>query len=285
MRALRNWVRVFFGFSRTETNGFLILLPLTTMVLFSAPLYEALYPAPPPVADQHRLDSLLKTLVWETPDTTQPRMIAFDPNQVSDSLLVRMGLSPRMAERWINFRNKGAQFRTWQDVSKLYGIDSSWVHRAIPFMRFPVPKSYQFTRKKKEQSPVDINLADTTQLDAVYGIGAALARRITNYRSRLGGFVRMEQLYEVYGLDSVVVKTLMKKFFVSSDFSPVKISWQQATAEELSKHPYIRRKEAQAIAAWCMQHKGKLSVADLTQIHGISAEWIQRIQPYLQQDP
>ncbi len=285
MRALRNWVRVLFGFSRTETNGFLILLPLTTMVLFSAPLYEALYPAPPLVADQHRLDSLLKTLVWETPDTTQPRMIAFDPNQVSDSLLVRMGLPLRMAERWINFRNKGAQFRTWQDVSKLYGIDSSWVHRAIPFMRFPVPKSYQFTRKKKEQSPVDINLADTTQLDAVYGIGAALARRITNYRSRLGGFIRMDQLYEVYGLDSVVVKNLMKKFFVSADFSPVKISWQQATAEELSKHPYIRRKEAQAIAAWCMQHKGKLSVADLTQIHGISAEWIQRIRPYLQEDP
>ncbi|HQQ96142.1 MAG TPA: helix-hairpin-helix domain-containing protein [Cyclobacteriaceae bacterium] len=285
MRALRHWVSVFFGFSRTETNGFLILLPLTTVVLFSAPLYEAFYPAPLPVADQHRLDSLLKTLVWETPDTTPPPMITFDPNQVSDSMLVRMGVSPRMAERWINFRNKGGQFRTWQDVNKLYGIDSSWVNRAIPFMRFPVPKSHQFARKKKEESPVDINLADTIQLDAVYGIGPALARRITNYRSRLGGFVRMEQLYEVYGLDSVVVKTLMKRFFVSSDFSPVKISWQQATAEELSKHPYIRRKEAQAIAAWCMQHQGKRTLADLAQIHGISAEWIQRIQPYLRDDP
>lgn len=284
MRALRHWVRMFFGFSRTETNGFLILLPLTTIVLFSAPLYEAFYPVHPPVADQHRLDSLLKTLVWETPDTTPPPMIAFDPNLVSDSMLVRMGLSPRTAERWINFRNKGGQFRTWKDVNKLYGIDSSWVNRAIPFMRFPVPKSYQFTREKKEQSPVDINLADTTQLDAVYGIGAALARRITNYRSRLGGFVRMEQLYEVYGLDSMVVKTLMKRFFVATDFRPVKISWQQATAEQLSRHPYIRRKEAQAIAAWCMHHKGKRTLADLAQIHGISAEWIQRIEPYLQDD-
>jgi len=285
MRKLRHWIKVFFGFSRTETNGFLILLPFTIIVLFSAPLYQAFLPTPLPLNDQARLDSLLKTLVWETTDTTPPALFAFDPNQVSDSGLMRMGLSTRMSERWVNFRNKGGQFRTWQDVNKLYGIDSAWVQRAIPYMRFPVRKSFKTTRRQTDQTPLDINEADTIQLDDVYGIGPALARRITTYRNRLGGFIRMEQLYEVYGLDSGVVKALMKRFFVAPHFTATRISLQAATANEFSKHPYVRRKEAQAIVAWRMQHQGKITLADLEQIHGITAAWVQRMEPYLRPEP
>lgn len=285
MRALRHWIKVFFGFSRTETNGFLILLPLTAIVLFSAPLYQAIYPKRAPANDDARLDSLLKTLVWETKDSIPPVLFAFDPNLVSDSMLIRMGLSARMAGRWVNFRNKGGQFRTWHDVNKLFGIDSGWVQRAIPYMRFPVAKTFKSAKAQANQTLLDINEADTIQLDAVYGIGPALARRITTYRNRLGGFISMDQLHEVYGLDSVVVKNLKKKFFVAPDFKPLRISLQEATAEELSRHPYVHWKEATAIVAWRMQHKGKITRSDLEQIHGITTGWVLRIEPYLLVEP
>jgi DNA uptake protein ComE-like DNA-binding protein len=284
MHFIRHWVRIFFGFSRTETNGFLILLPLTALVLFSVPVYEAWHTPPPLASDDALLDSLLKTLVWEVADTTPHVLMAFDPNQVSDSLLIRMGLSGRMAERWVNFRNKGGHFRSPWDVKKLYGIDTSWVQRAIPYMQFPLRKPITY-KKKQEEPPIDINLADTIQLDGVYGIGPSLARRITTYRYRLGGFVSMDQLHEVYGLDSSVVSTLRKKFFIAVDFTPLQMPLQSATAEELSRHPYIKRKEAQAIVTWRLQHQGILVLSDLEKIHGITAAWILRVKPYLQIEP
>ena len=40
MSRLRAWIRSFFGFSRTETNAFLILLPLMVVLIFSEPIYR-----------------------------------------------------------------------------------------------------------------------------------------------------------------------------------------------------------------------------------------------------
>ncbi|HYC84903.1 MAG TPA: hypothetical protein VEB86_06760, partial [Chryseosolibacter sp.] len=40
MERLRQWVRNWLGFSRTEVNGFLILLPLMIVLILSEPLYR-----------------------------------------------------------------------------------------------------------------------------------------------------------------------------------------------------------------------------------------------------
>ncbi len=54
---------------------------------------------------------------------------------------------------------------------------------------------------------VDINTADETQLDALPGIGPALARRIVEYRASHGRFSSVDQLLEVSGIGE---KTLAK---------------------------------------------------------------------------
>ena len=80
----------------------------------------------------------------------------------------------------------------------------------LPFVQIEerVPdmtKSFVPFEKKayvKKTVIVDINTANSAQLDEVKGIGGGtFAKRIIKYRERLGGFYKTEQLMEVYGLD------------------------------------------------------------------------------------
>ena len=40
MKRLRQLIRNFFGFSRMETNAFLLFIPLISIILFSEPVYR-----------------------------------------------------------------------------------------------------------------------------------------------------------------------------------------------------------------------------------------------------
>ena len=61
---------------------------------------------------------------------------------------------------------------------------------------------------------LDINEATALDLQEVYGIGPVYSKRIVKFRNVRGGFVHMDQLYQVYGLDTTVVKAMKVLFSV-----------------------------------------------------------------------
>lgn len=52
---------------------------------------------------------------------------------------------------------------------------------------------------------LELNLVDAEGLQQLRGVGPVLSERIVRFRDALGGFLCIEDLYEVYGLDSIVV--------------------------------------------------------------------------------
>ena len=128
---------------------------------------------------------------------------------------------------------------------------------------------------------LDLNLADTAQLDKVYGIGKKLSERIVKYRNRLGGFISINQLKEVYGLDSTVVKNVFEKFVVIENYLPTQLDINSATDKELGSHPYLSFKLAKAIAAYRFQHGQFTSLDDLTKVQLLTEDDFKRIKPYL----
>jgi competence protein ComEA len=292
MSGIKRWVTKYFGFSRAETNGFLILLPLMTVVIFSEPVYhwwlDSLYR---PADNTKRLDSLVA--LWNTPRPADSAEVShrdfpFDPNTASAGDFVSLGLPKKMAQRIIAYRAKGGRFRIKSDLKKIYGIDSIWLALHYPFVTLP-EKTERPERKPADRSrklPVaairfDLNNADTSQLIGVYGIGSRLARRITAYRSRLGGFISLDQLTEIYGLDSAVIIELKKKAFIAVDFSPRQININRAGKKELSRLPYISFSLANSIASYRFSHGDFQSLDDLMRLVLMDKLTFQRIKPYL----
>ncbi|MDL5049234.1 helix-hairpin-helix domain-containing protein [Oscillatoria amoena NRMC-F 0135] len=216
-----------------------------------------------------------------------PQLFRFDPNTVTHAELASLGFSSRLANQLINYRNKGGRFQSAQDLLKLYEMDSVLYNHLAPYIVIPevnarVRESGPGTKKAELTiAPFDLNLADTTQLIAVKGIGTVLSKRIIKYRDLLGGFVDKNQLFEVYGLDSLVVQRLTKQSFIHHDFKPRAINLNEASEAELAAHPYLSKAMARAIVTYRFQHGVFHSVDDLAELKSIPLESLHKAKPYL----
>lgn len=56
------------------------------------------------------------------------------------------------------------------------------------------------TKTTRSVSTIELNTADSATLETLPGIGPAFAARIMKYRTLLGGYLKVEQLKEVYGM-------------------------------------------------------------------------------------
>jgi competence protein ComEA len=295
MKKLKALIMVTFGFSRSEARAFIILLPLVFLIVFSEPVYRAwsLSGKPDDFDDARKLDSLVATWDWDVPNVEnvddEAALFHFNPNNVSLAGMDSLGIPTHVGLRIERYRLKGGKFRIRSDLRKMYGFDSILYVRLEPFIDLParLPKKEWPalpSTTSKPRPPVarfDLNTADTAVLNTVYGIGPALAKRIVTYRERLGGFVLPEQLYEVWGLDSIVVQRTLAISEISWTFVPRAININKATEAELASHPYIRGKSARLIVTYRFQHGDFASIGDLEKINLIDSKTFNRIKPYL----
>ena len=99
--------------------------------------------------------------------------------------------------------------------------------------RPPLPQKPQQDLK---ELVVDINTASATEWDALPGIGEVLSKRVVNYRAALGGFVSVDQVANVYGLDSAWVDDNRKRLKVQAGSHEV-LCLDSLTFKALVKHP------------------------------------------------
>lgn len=88
----------------------------------------------------------------------------------------------------------------------------------------------------------DLNRALATDLKKIRGIGPVLSERIIKYGHSLNGYSDINQLYRVYGLDSIVVDRIKEAFEIRSD-TIIPMNIRLASREELSTLPYLSQSE------------------------------------------
>ena len=126
-------------------------------------------------------------------------------------------------------------------------------------------------------SPPSETISAMVQL---YNIGPVIARRILKYRSLLGGYVRKEQLREVYGIDSARYNDIAPHLTVDpSRITPIDIN--TADIDRLKRHPYLDYYQAKAIIRLREEKGAYAGVRDILNIPIIDSETFTRIEPYL----
>lgn len=305
MKKVSSWIRRYFSFSKGEARAFLPLLLVLVGLVLSPWLFRRLPRPYDPTADQILLDSLVAKMEESRPSAppgpAPAELRRFNPNQLGVEEWQRLGVPRSVAQRIINYRSKAGDYRYRTDLRKIYGLTDSLYQRLYPYMDLPAeiparqeppPREQTYARREPEErrpfarrrfeiTPFDINQADTVQLKQIRGIGSKLSARIIAFRSRLGGYHRIEQLEEVFGLPVEMVDSLRKYSFVATDYIPDRIPLNAATIDELRGHPYISPLVARAIVAYREQHGPYQQVEEILKIKLIDEKLFRKLQPYL----
>ena len=142
----------------------------------------------------------------------------------------------------------------------------------------------------KKDTILDLNSADTTELKYLRGIGSYVAKRIVQYREKLGGYASVEQLREIdvlcrYDKDSAYAfkfDSVLPHLVVNTD-SVHKMPVNRMSAGALSKHPYLRFDQAKAVYE---QRRRKFNLKTIDDIRPLIGDSLAtKIQPYLDFTP
>ena len=131
---------------------------------------------------------------------------------------------------------------------------------------------------------VDLNTADTFELQQLRGIGPAFARRIVNYRDRLRGFNDPKQLLEVFGMDTARFASIEPNLKVTKDsIRPIDIN--TVTFKELLRHPYFPFAITKNIMIYRQKNKTFKTLEELKNIQGVNDSLFSRMIIYLRIGP
>lgn len=223
---------------------------------------------------------------------------AFDPNTADSTQLLRLGLQPWQVRNIYKYRAAGGIYRDKTDFARLYGLTVKQYRELEPYIRIsadyqpastlvnstqakpeetPSPTNYHYQTKINAGETVVLNLADTTELKMVPGIGPYFARKIVQYGQRLGGYVSIDQLDEIDDFPSEA-----KAYLVIREAHPQKLNVNKLSLNELKRHPYISFYMARAITDYRRLHGPIHSLQDLRLSKDFPPEVIARLEPYVE---
>ena len=294
---MKEWLLAYATFSRKERLGVGVLLFLIGLV-WLLPAWWGTQGGKENRGYTVRADSVLGPAT-----VALTKLHRFDPNKISDREWLAFGVPDRTVRMIRNYLQKGGRFRKPASLLSIYGMDTPLAMRLIPFVHIdeaePSRSPYRYSgnarldittidprfRKPPRQplGAVDINSADSAELEALPWIGEKLAGRIIRFREGCGGLYAIDQLAGIYGLsDTVFLHFRPYLRLGKKELRGLRINvWN---ADSLSTHPYIQYRQAKAIVAYRTQHGAYRSADDLLKITAVDSLWLEKIRPYLKLD-
>ena len=282
-------------FSKSERNGIIVLL-IIMFILIGIMSFFNVNESSIPEIDFSEFEQEVSDFERQftssnlTPSNTNRNkpshltLFPFNPNSTKKEDWKRLGLSNKVINTIQKFVRNGGEFRTKQDFKRIYGITENDYQRLEPFMVIPKKE-----KKKKEdvQPPpekkllVALNVSNERELQEIQGVGPVFSKRIVQYRELLGGYYKIDQIKEVYGIDQDAFEEISSQLTLT-DTLLKKININLCDAKKLMTHPYINDWNlANAIINYRKTHGPYSSVSSLKNIHLVKEQWLHQIQPYL----
>ena len=207
----------------------------------------------------------------------------FDPNKYQKEDWMKLGLTERQTEVILKFSKRG--LRSAEDLKKIFVLPKVLFDLIEDSLYFPA-QEYDSNRSSQEQVEVEndlivqLNSATNNELERIPGIGPYFAKKMIEYREKLGGFVGKEQLLEIWKFDEVKYNEVAD-FIVLGDIPLSKININTVSIEVLSDHPYISYSVANSIVKMRIHHHYS-AVEDIKKSVLIDEELFRKLKPYLE---
>lgn len=221
----------------------------------------------------------------------KPTIYPFNPNFITDYKGYKLGMSLAEIDRLLAYRKQNRFVNSAEEFQAVTKVSDSLLKTISPYFKFPDwvkhKKEYTATYANKDYSKtakitiLDINEATKEDLMKVYGIGDKISDRILEQKNKLGAFVSMEQMEDVWGLSPEVIEKLGQHFEVKSTSKIKRININNATVKELAQFPFFRYALAKEIVIYRSMN-GDIKIEDLTKIKGFPVDKIKIIALYLE---
>lgn len=268
--------------------GIIIVLQLVYYFIDFSPIQEQESDKQQWLALQTEVDSLklLKS-------NEKPTIYLFNPNFISDYKGYKLGMSVDEIDRLLAFRKQNKYVNSAQEFQAVTKVSDSLLNAIAPFFKFPdwvnqkkgntQYKSFsdKTFAKKEKIVVIDINQATQEDLIKISGIGEAISLRILTQKEKLGGFVSMEQMKEVWGLSPEVILNLNKYFAVTKLPNLNKIDINNASLKELSTFFYFKKDLARQIVKYRSMNGDFKNIEDLIKINDFPVDKAKYITLYL----
>lgn len=214
----------YFSFTKKERNAVFILLTILVLLIVAPYLVPAkkmtisidenLQQQLDKYLQQHPRENRYETTSFtdSVPDTqtTSHELFAFDPNTLNKEGFKKLGLSDKVANTIINYRNKGGYFKTAGDIRKIYGLSKTDADRLVKYIKIASSKNSQLEERQEIRQPasykqtackpINVNTATAEEWKTLPGIGEVLGNRIVKFRAKLGSFKSIDDIRKTYGL-------------------------------------------------------------------------------------
>ncbi len=307
-----------FGFSHSEIRGFFVLLLIMIFLLFLPFLVDFFWNKNKKIENTEKLNQIVAQLIQNdstdeqnsyvnypkyqkkyypkkerkqrTEKSNIPKeLFEFNPNEISIEQWEKLGVRNKIAQNIRKYIDKGGKFRTKESLKKVYGFPNELYEELEPYINIPKEekdkKEENIAEKKSKKSKnievFDLNLADTTTLMQISGVGLKTALSIIKYRNKLGGFTSLEQLDEVYILKKrpEVIEEIKK--YAQINKNAIKIFINSISEEELSKNPNFKDGMARIIINYRKQHGNFRNISDFKNIKVVTPDFLEKIAPLL----
>jgi DNA uptake protein ComE-like DNA-binding protein len=180
------------------------------------------------------------------------------------------GIYPSVALKILKAIKHNPNIRSLSELCAKTSLDSAIILQTL---------NEAVKKEKVKKYNIDLNRADSTELESLPGIGGKTARRIIRYRDRLGGYINKFQLLEIKYFDSSILLNNNVTFII--DHAAItKIDINHCEMAILYRHPYIGKDFAKIIWAYKNAHF-PLTMNKFNEILGIPRETSVKLTPYL----
>lgn len=199
-------------FTRSERRGIVVLSALCLIFLL-APEVARLF-RKPRTTDFSEIMQQVAALQLALENAPPIAGFPFDPNTATFEDFRRLGLSERVSNTILNYRDKGGRFFDADDFQKIYSLPAADFERLKPFIEIERPE-YQAFARRGDNAPLqaaelfafDPNTATEADFRRL-GLSERVARSIANYRSKGGTFRQRADFQKIYLLSGADFRRL-----------------------------------------------------------------------------